>query len=241
MRFDLSFYLIDHRLLALAMVAVLVVIVEIGYRAGTRWMDAPDSLRSQVSGIGAAMLGILGVLLGFTLSMAIARWDVRRDVVVEESNAIGTLWLRAGLLELLENGDDLCDRLQPNVTKRDFGGVPVLDIKARGWEDNGKVLVYTHGGAYTFQQAPVRLFGLLRIRRFLQPYQQPLLGLAVGEVQQCRGFVLCEIGDAVLHRDTGRNESNQFDVNYHLPRCSLRNASTFPSAIFDSGVSGMKA
>ena len=99
MRFDLSFYLIDHRLLALAMVAVLVMIVEIGYRAGTRWKDAPDSLRSQVSGIGAAMLGILGVLLGFTLSMAIARWDARRDVIVEESNAIGTLWLRAGLLE----------------------------------------------------------------------------------------------------------------------------------------------
>ena len=81
------------------MVAVLVVIVEIVYRAGTRWKDAPDSLRSQVSGIGAAMLGILGVLLGFTLSMAIARWDARRDVIVEESNAIGTLWLRAGLLQ----------------------------------------------------------------------------------------------------------------------------------------------
>ena len=107
MRFDLSFYLIDHRLLALAMVAVLVIIVEISYRAGTRWKDAPDSLRSQVSGIGAAMLGILGVLLGFTLSMAIARWDVRRDVIVEESNAIGTLWLRAGLLE-----DPLRDELR---------------------------------------------------------------------------------------------------------------------------------
>jgi hypothetical protein len=52
-----------------------------------------------MSGIGAAMLGILGLLLGFTLSMAIARWDVRRDVIVDESNAIGTLSLRAGLLQ----------------------------------------------------------------------------------------------------------------------------------------------
>ena len=107
MSFDMGFYLIDHRLLAMGMVAVLVVIVELVYRAGTRWKDAPDSLRSQVSGIGAAMLGILGVLLGFTLSMAIARWDVRRDVIVEESNAIGTLWLRAGLLE-----DPLRDELR---------------------------------------------------------------------------------------------------------------------------------
>ena len=99
MRFDLSFYLIDHRLLTLAMVAVLVVASEIGYRAGARTKDAPDSLRSLMSGIGAAMLGILGVLLGFTLSMAIARWDVRREVIVDESNAIGTLWLRAGFLQ----------------------------------------------------------------------------------------------------------------------------------------------
>jgi len=99
MRFDLNFYLIDHRLLALAIVAVLVIIVEVVYRWGAHWKETPDSLRSQVSGIGAAMLGILGVLLGFTLSMAIARWDARREVIIEESNAIGTLWLRAGLLE----------------------------------------------------------------------------------------------------------------------------------------------
>ena len=31
--------------------------------------------------------------------MAISRWDERRDVIVSEANAIGTLWLRAGLLE----------------------------------------------------------------------------------------------------------------------------------------------
>jgi hypothetical protein len=53
------------------------------------------------------MLGLLGLLLGFALSMAIARWDTRRDVIIGESNAIGTLSLRAGLLE-----DPLRGRLQ---------------------------------------------------------------------------------------------------------------------------------
>ena len=52
-----------------------------------------------MSGTGAAMLGLLGLLLGFTLAMAVSRWDERRDVIVDEANAIGTLWLRAGLLE----------------------------------------------------------------------------------------------------------------------------------------------
>lgn len=53
----------------------------------------------------------------------------------------------------LENQKPLVDRLVPNITETELGGVPVLDIKPKGWQDNGKVLVYTHGGAYTFQSA----------------------------------------------------------------------------------------
>ena len=96
MGFDQAFYLIDHRLIALAMIAVLAVACEIGFRAGSAKRDAPDSFRSLMNGTGAATLGLLGLLLGFTLAMAIGRWDARRDVLVNESNAIGTLGLRAG-------------------------------------------------------------------------------------------------------------------------------------------------
>lgn len=39
------------------------------------------------------------------------------------------------------------------VTEAKMGGVPVLDIRPEGWKDNGKVLVYTHGGAYTMFSA----------------------------------------------------------------------------------------
>jgi hypothetical protein len=94
-----AFYLIDHRLISLLMVALLLAAAEIGYRLGAANEGAPDSLRTLMSGTGAAMLGLLGLLLGFALSMAIARWDIRRDVIVQEANAIGTLSLRAGLLE----------------------------------------------------------------------------------------------------------------------------------------------
>ena len=94
-----TFYLIDHRLIALLMVALLLASCEIGYRLGLAREGAPDSLRTLMSGTGAAVLGLLGLLLGFALSMAIARWDTRRDVIIDESKAIGTLWLRAGLLE----------------------------------------------------------------------------------------------------------------------------------------------
>lgn len=48
-------------------------------------------------------------------------------------------------------------RYQPAVKKRKLGGVPVLDIKPRGWKDNGKVLVHAHGGAYVLNSAHSRL------------------------------------------------------------------------------------
>jgi hypothetical protein len=105
MSFDMGFYLIDHRLVILVMVALLVASGEIGYRRGFRGRKSKASIRSLMSGTGAAMLGLLGLLLGFTLSMAVSRWDARRDVILTEANAIGTLWLRAGLLEEPMHGD----------------------------------------------------------------------------------------------------------------------------------------
>ena len=99
MGFKLAFYLTDHWLIALAMVGVLSAASEIGFRVGARKRDMPESYRSLISGISAAMLGLLGLLLAFTLAMAIGRFDARREVVVNESNAIGTLWLRAEFVE----------------------------------------------------------------------------------------------------------------------------------------------
>jgi acetyl esterase/lipase len=48
-------------------------------------------------------------------------------------------------------------RYDPTVKQRKLGGVTVLDIKPKGWKDNGKVLVHAHGGAYTLYSAHSRL------------------------------------------------------------------------------------
>ena len=52
-------------------------------------------MRSRITIFEGAMLGVLGLLLAFTMSMGAARFDMRRQLVVEESNAIGTTWLRS--------------------------------------------------------------------------------------------------------------------------------------------------
>ncbi len=49
------------------------------------------------------------------------------------------------------------DRYEPMLAERMLGVVPVIDIKPKGWKDDGKVLVYLHGGGYTFNSARSRL------------------------------------------------------------------------------------
>jgi epsilon-lactone hydrolase len=48
-------------------------------------------------------------------------------------------------------------RYRPTVSELKIGGVSVLEIKPKGWKDNGKVLIHTHGGAYTLHSAHSRL------------------------------------------------------------------------------------
>lgn len=40
-----------------------------------------------------------------------------------------------------------------NVEERELGGVPVRDVRPKHWSDNGKAIVYTHGGAHTMYSA----------------------------------------------------------------------------------------
>lgn len=45
-----------------------------------------------------SVLGLLALLIGFTFSVALGRYDERRQLVVQEANALGTTWLRTDLL-----------------------------------------------------------------------------------------------------------------------------------------------
>jgi hypothetical protein len=98
MDFSLAFYLTDLWLIAGGTLLTLLVASEAGWRLGRRAHVEDEATRALVGGVAAATLGLLGLLLGFALSMAITRFDARRSVIVDEANAIGTLWLRAGLL-----------------------------------------------------------------------------------------------------------------------------------------------
>lgn len=70
---------------------------EVGFRAGCRSTLGTDD-RSQVGVLQGAMLGLLGLLLGFAFSGATSRFMERQQVIVAEANAMGTACMRADLL-----------------------------------------------------------------------------------------------------------------------------------------------
>ena len=89
----------DQGLVAPIVTGILLLAAEVGYRFGLPLHAAADEARrSQIGAVQAAVLGMLGLLLGFTFSMAVDRYDSRRSLVLEEANTIRTAWLRGGLL-----------------------------------------------------------------------------------------------------------------------------------------------
>lgn len=95
----LPWLLANQWLFGLFVALVLTALAEVGYRIGLRLFAARDEARrSQIGGVQGAVLGMLALLLGFTFSMAVSRFETRRDLVLKEANAIGTAWLRAGML-----------------------------------------------------------------------------------------------------------------------------------------------
>jgi hypothetical protein len=82
---------------------LLVFIVIIGSTAlgvflGHRVRHLSDRLKEPLGILQAALLGVVGLILAFGLSLAVARYEVRRSNVVTEANAIGTTYLRAQTL-----------------------------------------------------------------------------------------------------------------------------------------------
>ena len=78
---------------------LLIISVEFGYWIGLKAkIEMTQPMKVQISTIQTAILTIFTFLLGFTFAMALSRFDNRKQMVVKESNAIGTAVLRSQLL-----------------------------------------------------------------------------------------------------------------------------------------------
>jgi hypothetical protein len=86
-------------LMFLLTVGLIQVGVETGFRIGvSRNQKASPEKDAPVGAIVGATLGLLAFMLAFTFGLAASRFEARRQVVLDEANAIGTTYLRAAML-----------------------------------------------------------------------------------------------------------------------------------------------
>lgn len=99
--FDLLFDRAPIWVIGPGLFILLCIVAEAGFRL-EQWLDRRSPAREDKgSGAGQILgvsLGLMSLLLSFTFSIAISRYDTRRALVLEEANAIGTAYQRADIL-----------------------------------------------------------------------------------------------------------------------------------------------
>ena len=118
------FFSLSSATLALIVVGVIGAATATGVLLGRRLRHHSEVLREPFGVLQGALLGVVGLILAFGLSLAVGRYEGRRTAVVDEANAIGTTYLRAQLiaepartrsLALLREYTDLAIRLAHDV------------------------------------------------------------------------------------------------------------------------------
>jgi hypothetical protein len=118
--------------------------LEAGRRLGLRRLARdPEGAREGIGPLEASVLGLLGLLVAFTFSGAAGRYDSRRDLVVQEANAIGDAWARL-------------DTLPPETQ-------PPLRDGLRGWMSMAGYAAATAIALYTILDLEFPRLGLIRL------------------------------------------------------------------------------
>ncbi len=85
--------------IAILLAAIFLLSLEGGWLAYQRLRRAGEGGSTGAGYIVAASLGLLSLLMGFTLALSLDRYEIRRNLVVDEAGAISTTWLRDQLLD----------------------------------------------------------------------------------------------------------------------------------------------
>jgi hypothetical protein len=122
---------VDGRIVLGALIVLLLLAAELGFRVGRRLARRSPGGAPPVGAIQASLLGLLALLLGFSFAMAQSRFEARRALVAVEANAISTAYLRSQLLPKPE-GPEIADALRRYVDIRLHGlGRRVDEIELR--------------------------------------------------------------------------------------------------------------
>jgi len=91
--------IVESAIFCLGLFIGMLIMLNIGQRIGARQVaNDPKGARAGTGTIEAAVFGLLGLLIAFSFSGSVSRFDARRQMIVQETNAIGTAYLRLDLL-----------------------------------------------------------------------------------------------------------------------------------------------
>ena len=111
-------YGINEIIIYVAFFILMLVATDVGFRFGRRSETrTPDKTKSQISAVEDAILGILALLLGFTMFTAVSRFDARKQLVLDEANSIGTSLRRTELLSA-PDGSEIATLLHQYIGAR---------------------------------------------------------------------------------------------------------------------------
>ena len=124
----------------------------IGLLVGRSLRKHKETLKEPYGALQAALLGVVGLILAFGLTMAVGRYETRRSAVVDDANAIGTAYLRAqtiaepqrsASLALMRRYTDVELRLSHSIPSSPPARATVADssqIQRRLWNLAGQAL-----------------------------------------------------------------------------------------------------
>ncbi len=92
------FFGLSTWVLGLLLAVVIAGATAVGHLIGRSTRASAEDLREPFAVIQAALIGFMGLVLAFGISLAVGRYEARRAAVVDEANAIGTTYLRAQTL-----------------------------------------------------------------------------------------------------------------------------------------------
>lgn len=78
--------------------AVLWLGILVGTWIKERRAEVVESENKIITVLEGALLTLFGLLMGFTFSMAVSRYDARKVLAVQEANAVGVAWLRTAVM-----------------------------------------------------------------------------------------------------------------------------------------------
>jgi hypothetical protein len=101
------FFSLPSWAVALIVFAIIGAATAAGYAVGRYLREHQAKLREPFGVLQGALLGVVGLILAFGLTLAVGRYEDRRTAMVTEANAIGTSYLRS---QLLARGRSSCGR-----------------------------------------------------------------------------------------------------------------------------------